>query len=172
VGAEPRGEVLDLVIFGDGRIALGERHEFVAVFPNGVIPVKQRQLTDRALGEGRPEACVDKLNEAIPRRLSVVELDMVVTDLGVVEEIEGGHFKVAVLRGAAEAEVPLATVEPRHRIIGAVEFGEFDFVGRMGPLTAELFVAVHPPTSAIGHCPAADPERWRCNRSIPCALVW
>jgi hypothetical protein len=117
------------VIFQDGRITTRQHHELVAVVIDGAIPPQQRQLTDRTLSKGWTKVRVD-------------ELDTVVPNLGVVEEVEGGHLHAPVLRSAVEPEVALTTVKPWHWVAEAIEFGEVDLVRSGVPLAGVLDVTV------------------------------
>jgi hypothetical protein len=130
------------VIFQDGRITARQHHELVAVVIDGAIPPQQRQLTDRTLSKGWTKVRVDELDEPWPRRRATVELDTVVPNLGVVEEVEGGHLHAPVLRSAVEPEVALTTVKPWHWVAEAIKFGEVDLVRSGVPLAGVLDVAV------------------------------
>jgi hypothetical protein len=67
---------------------------------------------------------------------------VVVPDLGIVEEVEGDHLDAPISWCAAEAKVPLTTVEPQKGIAHTIEFRKFNFVRHLDPIDGMILVAL------------------------------
>jgi hypothetical protein len=73
-------------------------------------------------------------------------------ELRVIKEVERGERHALVLRGAADEEVPLTTVQPREGVVGAVELQELQFVGGRedGPVAGVSAVIPGPAAALVG----------------------
>jgi hypothetical protein len=71
-------------------------------------------------------------------------------ELRVIKEVERGERHALVLRGAADEEVPLTTVQPREGVVGTVELRKLQFVGgREVGHVAGVNVVVPGPVAAL-----------------------
>jgi hypothetical protein len=69
-------------------------------------------------------------------------------ELRVIKEVERGEHHALMLRGAADEEVPLTTVQPWEGVAGAVELQELQFVGgrEEGPIAS---ISIPGPAAAL-----------------------
>jgi hypothetical protein len=104
---------------------------------------------------------LDEFHEVRLGGRATIELEAVIPHLGVIEEVEGGVLDVLGLRHPAKAEIPLATVEPRLKVTGAVEFQKFNLVGGLvaGDGGVPIITAVI--ASAAGK--TRVPRQWWCK---------
>jgi hypothetical protein len=73
-------------------------------------------------------------------------------ELHVIKEVERGKRHALVLRGAADEEVPLTTVQPRKGVAGVVELRKLQFVGgrEEGPVAGVSAVVPGPAAALVG----------------------
>jgi hypothetical protein len=82
---------------------------------------------------------------------SAVELKTMIPHLSIVEKIKRSVLDAFVFRCATEVEIPLLASEPCQGIVGAgtIEFGKFDFVGRLVVVGTVVITAVRAPATAV-----------------------
>jgi hypothetical protein len=108
--AETCQEELNLVCLRDGGDAAGQRHEFLGKLVDGAFVTQERQFTNWALREQWTKPFVDQLDEAWPRWQTIVELQLVVPQLGVIGEVKRRVRDAPLFRGAPHTEIPFTLI--------------------------------------------------------------
>jgi hypothetical protein len=76
------------VCFRDGSVAAGQSHELFGEVIDGTIATEENQFVDGALHQRWPEAFVNHLYEAGPRRWTDIELQPMIPQLGIIGQLE------------------------------------------------------------------------------------
>jgi hypothetical protein len=123
----------------DARIAAGKRHELLAVVVYRALAAKQSQVTQRQIGERRPEVDVDQLNESRPRQEAVVKLELMEPELCIIKEMKRTIRYLLVLWCALNLEVTITSIKPRKWIARAIVLGKLQLMDRREILIIIVF---------------------------------
>jgi hypothetical protein len=151
---------LNLLRLGQGGVATGEGDEALGVVIHYACAPQHGEFTNGAVIERRPEARIHELHELGPCRPPAVKLHAVKSQLGVIQQVEGGEHDPLVLWCTVYVEVMLVAVEPGQGITGAVKFRELELVGRRREVATDRVVIVTAlPLTWLRSSPALDTLR-------------
>jgi hypothetical protein len=158
---------MELMFLRDAMIVAGKRHELLAVVVTQALTVKQSQVTQRRVGERRPDADVDQLNEARPHWEATVKLEPMEPELCIIKEMKRSIRNLLVLWCVLNLEVMITSIEPRKWIARAIILGKLQLVDHREILIIVVFsgnaATVHGHTHAQDPVPDRGPDAGESN---------